>query len=695
MFKIKIIITTIFILFLINYNLYGGYPTSFNNVVNGDRPINVGHGKCVNISQESTWYNLIHSIVDGAEVLEFDIRLTKGKSRGPISPSNCDYVVYHDPTFHGLSNGSYHTPKAKIEEIQRAAPPGDPNHPRLTNPNLFDRTFHYTRDEILGDGESKVYIYDPVSKYYSRPIFFDQMLDAVSTPGQFTTPRFILSKDMQSVTVQPLSAKTASPDIPLFYLDLKEINEWGRKIEKLDGWDYPMISRPEKEIIEHTMLSLQCLDKKLKEKKFGLDKSFVPVRHPCVHYMAKAISPEMNLMISTDLANPHTPTRDLIKELLRFNNQSECLKCLKRVESNMVTLPNNCHHFPKDTPTPNLKEDHCKNNYQLVEIKYLNHMKDDELIQAAKRYCWKLFYNQIEQTDIPQFYDVERMTSEQKSLFNSHQGVAPNPALIPTIFSDFLRTNQLEDKNYSERSTIIDLYLEKKKESGIPYTPIDKEKLLTAIFGNDLSNEDKSLLLKSNLPLRSLEELHHLITHQGKVNPMIQTNDVLSLKKLIKGGLDHTIGSNSKSHLTFLLDNFTVIQRGEIYEGGHVVVDYDKKRLDVQFTDTSCLTLDPSSEQSKKKKNYFMFIHFIDKDNKILEEKKFDISESSIQSFNVKEKTHRLKIWFKSEVSGMEQSSKSSSTPSTERNLNQVLNYFDSKFGQNFEFPVLPRKIQP
>lgn len=640
----------------------------------------VAHGKSINIAEESTWDNLGLSVLNEANVLEFDIRLTKEKE-GNLSSRNCDYVVYHDPTFHGLSNGSYHTSESQINEIKKGATKG-PKDPRLINTNLYDRTYDHSRERILGDmdgdkSKQNIYVYDSPSDTYQKPIFLDQMFDAITTgDDSFTIPSHSFSKSFKNYRV-PESTIDLKGQKVQYYLDLKEVNQFGRTIEGLGGWDTPMVEMSPLKQADHVKLSLECLSKNIDKNcksNANCNNSFTAIRHPCVEFMTETINSNLKTMISTDLVTRHSSTDDFIKEIEQFGSNDACKKCQKYFSDNGVptigTIQAKAGKLCGNMGIARKKNGVCQ-SFQLVEVKYIHHMQDQKLVEAANKNCWKLFFNSIWQTDAHQFIDLDAIKNDKLKMdyVKSLSGVAPSKELVPNEFKDF-NYDDLSGKLYSEKWSAYQDYLKSKSVA-------DKEgKLKLAIFGKDPAPGQKRGLAESDLPKKKTKDLLEQIyksTKKLSAAPMIQTNEVGQMVKAKKGiedsGISHTAG------LSFLKDTFYIKESQKILAGGKLRVEYQKERL----SDCSdCLKPVDNLKniklhyKIKTKSGRPIFAHT-------------NISEDGKEILLIPSDACEIEIWFESDYKVLDKS---------KNLLKGVEKVWDSNFGLNYKYPIYNKNGQ-
>lgn len=312
------------------------------------RPIVVAHGKNYNISEESTWQNYEHSIREGADVLEFDVWIT----RDGIP------IVLHDPTFHRIAK-DYRTPQEAIDAFIQ-------NKPELARRKqadwdflLFDRVSSHT----LRDIQDHIKVFDGHSGNQYEVITLAQMLDAIRTPTLFQRPpyRYVARGPPSDERVLP--ARTILLDRSIYYyIDFKDANFIGRVIENQSIWDWERASWSYGDLYDFTARAIEGLVKTL-ETHQGVEKCLVVARHPLIVKMIQRLNPRVRILASTDLVGPDASPDAVVAEMKKF----------------AVYRP------------------------ALFEIKYLKHILSPNVRLAASRLGFKLFYDMIAQTDPKQF----------------------------------------------------------------------------------------------------------------------------------------------------------------------------------------------------------------------------------------------------------------------------------------------------
>ncbi|MBI4862557.1 MAG: hypothetical protein HY815_20200, partial [Candidatus Riflebacteria bacterium] len=317
----------------------------------GRSPIVVAHGKNVNVAEESTWANLVHSVESGATVLEVDLQMLK-----PRSGFLGEFFVFHDPTPHRLVRG-YRTPPEKEAEFIRSSRELAEQKQGQYDFYLFDRMGTFTPE----DDKATLWIHDERSGRSYEPILLDEILAAIRRPGSFDVPRH-LARTAEGHQVEVPAARVTHPQPVFYYLDLKDINPLARRLIRLSCWDWERNSWSTSRLVAYTRALFSSLSAVLTRCE-AHDKVFVAVRHEALADMVREIDPRIKIMASTERAVAATPVREFVVELQRFEP-----------------------HHP-----------------ELVEVKFLGHIVEPELHGEARARGWQLFYNEIVQTDRSQF----------------------------------------------------------------------------------------------------------------------------------------------------------------------------------------------------------------------------------------------------------------------------------------------------
>ncbi|MBF0410272.1 MAG: hypothetical protein HQM10_23200 [Candidatus Riflebacteria bacterium] len=355
MFEIrKRLIFTLFLLLALINTAFCIQPSSRENLtelIRQPAPVVVAHGKNVNIAEESTWRNILCSIKNGAQVLEFDVQILKQYNKSDPE----QFIVLHDPTFHKLVK-NYSTPQEKVNRFIAENPAKAKSKEWAWDFNLFDRMSTFSLNEI----KSNLMLYDKKTEVHFELITLDETLSAIGTPGKFRIPAHRCMKDGKE-GILPSSVIPLTKPI-FYYLDVKDLNALARRLNNLPTWDWDRNWMTTDEQIAFTARVFKGLSDTLKAHR-AHEKVFLCVRHEKVAEIARKIDPKIKIMASTENANINTRPADLIRELEKFS----------------AFKP------------------------EFYEIKYLNHILSPEIRYFIQNQKSQAFYNKITQTDPGQF----------------------------------------------------------------------------------------------------------------------------------------------------------------------------------------------------------------------------------------------------------------------------------------------------
>ncbi len=332
----------------------GVAPGVLDRLLRSKETVVVAHGKndYRGVAGESTWGNIAHSVEAAHKrpiVIEVDIR-----------QAGDQFIIYHDPTFHVLVR-DYQTPQHRIEAFRQ-------EYPQLARQKeghwdflLLDGVGHYRDDGSNG----QIKIFDRPSGREYPLISLTELLKSVERPGKLQIPEYSYeARGPPSTSGQILPRSIAAGPIAL-YLDFKEINHLARRLYDLSDWHWIIGSWSTEKIEEFTRKALQNLSTALGHAK-AHGQAFIAVRHPRVAALARAVDPDIRIMASPDNVTSKTSADEWIRAMEPFLAYA----------------------------------------IQIIEIKYLNHMRDPRIRAWAREHHLKILYDQIPQTDTSQFEGV-------------------------------------------------------------------------------------------------------------------------------------------------------------------------------------------------------------------------------------------------------------------------------------------------
>ena len=327
-----------------------------DNLLRSEKPVVVAHGKndYAGIAGESTWGNLAHS-VEAARgrpvVIEADIRRAAD-----------GFIIFHDPTFH-VQVRDYRTPPERIEAFQRENPELARQKEGQWDFLLLDGVGHHRTSGRGGD----VKIYDRPSGLEYPLIGLGELLKSMERPGELRIPEHSYEARGPPAASGRIAPRTIAAGPIALYLDFKEINHLARRLYDLPDWHWIIGSWSTERIEDFTRAAIQNLSATLSGAE-AHDKVFIAVRHPRIAALVRETDPRIAMMASPDDVGPQTSADDWIRS----------------VEPFMAYGP------------------------KLVEVKYLDQMRDPKIRAWARAHGLKILYDQIPQTDPTQFEGAYR-----------------------------------------------------------------------------------------------------------------------------------------------------------------------------------------------------------------------------------------------------------------------------------------------
>ncbi|MBI5209397.1 MAG: hypothetical protein HY927_05420 [Elusimicrobia bacterium] len=325
-------------------------PGVVESLIRSKEAVVVAHGKndYREVAGESTWGNIAHSVEAAGGrplVIEADIRRTGD-----------GFIIFHDPTFHAGVRG-YRTPPERIEAFRR-------EHPELARQKeghwdflLLDEVGSYGRDEL-----KDIRIFDRPTGREFPLIRLEGLLRSVEEPGKLSVPEHPYEARGPPAEGGVVPARTVDAGPIALYLDFKETNHLSRRLYGLSEWHWIIGSWSTERIEAFTRKALEDLSAVLGRAR-AHGKTFIAVRHPRVAALAREVDPGIRIMASPDTVTPETTAEEWIRAMEPF----------------LASRP------------------------ELVEIKYLRHMRDPKIRAWARERRLKILYDQIPQTDTTQF----------------------------------------------------------------------------------------------------------------------------------------------------------------------------------------------------------------------------------------------------------------------------------------------------
>lgn len=349
---------------------YHDGKTAIDHLYSTKKTLVMAHGKNINISNESTWLNLINSIEasDGhLGGLEVDVMITKDK----------EMVIMHDPTFHILAK-DYKTSKKdqklfkkKYPQIANSKPVSDWDY------NLFDEVSFKKLNKI----KKKMKIFDESSGLAYDVLTLKDLLLSIEEKQVFKVPKYIpvsleapIKKNALEYSMKYSNKETRiklKNDLVL-YLDFKPLNNYVRRLYGLSDWHWIRKLWSLNKLKRFSEESLQVLSKEL-SKYNGHGKTYIAARHPKIAKMISRIDQKINFMASPDSITQDMSSSELINEFRGF----------------------------------------MKYKPKFIEIKYLDHILDRDIRSWAKENNFKIMFNHISEGDISQFEGIYKNNQNQ------------------------------------------------------------------------------------------------------------------------------------------------------------------------------------------------------------------------------------------------------------------------------------------